>query len=254
MSPPTRNIAAIAKKVKQLHDRDQELSKARLLTKREQREVRLEIGALVYELDDTGLKKVAEISGYTTARLENFSFTRAQWPEGTYPEDCSYTVMEELARDPERFSKVTAGMSKRDARAARGGKVDTPSRWSADVKAEFVRQALADPDVAGQITDAVMNAAIAADAEAYERLRSGRQTGSAGHDDSIDAVGRLAARAQSIARMIDGWTEEARQLRVSEADKELLLGAVEPMLIAAVAAKNHIESTDAAFASLLQED
>lgn len=159
----SRTEIQIAEEVKNLHAQDDALSKVRAKTKVEQREIRLRVGTLISQVNESSLPMIAEKSGYTVARLKDFAFVRKQWPEGKFPADANYTALEELARDPERFSKITSGMSKRDARAAKGGKVDTPSRWSDDVKADFIKEALANnPEVARQIAaDQAARAAVA---------------------------------------------------------------------------------------------
>lgn len=162
MSIPRDRLTRLAKEVKALHERDDELGKLRQKTAVEQRDLRLAIGEKVTGLDDVETRAVAQVAGLEPARLRNYAFVRAQWPDGTFPADAHFTSMEELARDPDRFTKLKSGMSKRDAREAKGGRVDTPSRWSPTVKADYVREALNDPEVARQVMrDQATRAAVA---------------------------------------------------------------------------------------------
>jgi len=215
MSKPTRSLLEIAKEVKSLHDRDEALSKARAKTKVEQRDVRLRIGQLVTQVPVEQLGVVAEKSGYAVARLKDFALVREAWPEGTFPDDASYTPLEELARDPERFAKITAGMSKRDARAARGGKVDTPSRWSSQVKSDFIKEALADPEVARQVAEDVQTRASIARAEndLFREHRNRRDLDPASKNlrqtvSGDDIIRRIIAARYEINRALDQAMDE----------------------------------------------
>lgn len=229
MPKTTRSLLTIAKEVKSLHDRDEALSKTRVKTKVEQREVRLKIGALVNQVPAESLHVVAEKSGYTEARLKNFAFVRTQWPDGTFPNDISYTPLEEIARHPDRFQLIKSGMSKRDARAAKGGKVDTPSRWAPGVKAAFIKEALADPDIARAIASDVSTRAIIAQAEnaLFRDERSRRDLDSA-HKNmrqtvSGDDIIRLITHARySINRALDQAIDDGlTEVKRAEARKAL---------------------------------
>lgn len=167
-------LLAIAQEVRTLHDKDEALSKVRLKSKVEQRDVRLRIGELVNQVTEAQLPVIAQQSGYTVARLKNFAFVRTQWPNGSFPADVSFTPLEELVRDEDRFTLIASGMSKRDARAARGGKVDTPSRWSPAVKADFIAEAVSDPEVAAALAANPEARAAMAEAE-WQRREDARR-------------------------------------------------------------------------------
>lgn len=253
----TRSVVRIAREVKSLHDQDEQLGQLKQKTEAEQRDIRLKVGRLVKDLGGDERQRIAEVSGYTVGRLRDYALMAVAWPEGTYPDQANYTAMEEIKGHPDRFTWIAENpdASKRDAREWRGGKVDTPSRWAPEVKASFIDEALKDPEVRKRVTDAEMGAQVAADASAYSRLRADGRTSSDGHHaQDVGDVARLWQEARALARKIDSWTEDARALRVSQDDKDYLLGAVEEMVIAVTAAKNHINSTDAAFAALLGED
>jgi hypothetical protein len=188
MSVLTRSLQKVREEVKALNDKDQALTKVRAKTKIEQRDLRLAIGRIASVLQtDAEFEAVAEYSGLTIARLKDYVFVYQQWPAGTFPADSNYTALEELARDEDRFTKITPGMSKRDARAAKGGKVDTPSRWSPKVKADFIKESLNDPEVAKEI--AQDRAARAAMAEAEWQSMQARRA-----QQDITNPGRSAAR------------------------------------------------------------
>lgn len=170
----TRSLQKVREEVKALNDKDQALTKVRAKTKIEQRDLRLSIGKIASVLQtDAEFDAVAEYSGLTVARLKDYVFVRQQWPDGSFPADSNYTALEELARDEDRFNLIKPGMSKRDARAAKGGKVDTPSRWSPKVKASFVKDALNDPEVAKEIAQDRAARAAMAEAE-WQAMQSRR--------------------------------------------------------------------------------
>ena len=234
MSPPITKarLLAIAQEVQTLHDRDEALSQARLKSKVEQRDVRLRIGALVNQVPDDHLNVIAEQSGYTVARLRDFALVRTAWPDGKFPDDVSYTPLEELARDPERFDKIASGMSKRDARAARGGKVDTPSRWSAQTKARFIAESMADPEVARSVaSDVAVTGAIAkAEHTLYREARDQRDIHDPGHkgmrqtNTGHDIVRRLIMARYGVSHSLDqamdeGITDDLRELVTAEIDR-----------------------------------
>lgn len=210
-------LRTIAEEVKALNDKDQQLAKLREKTKVEQRDLRFDIADKAAKLTtDEEFAFVAEVSGLAVARLRDYIFVRAQWPKGTFPADVHYTALEELARDPERFDKIKSGMSKRDARAAKGGRVDTPSRWTPDVKAAYVREALADPEVARQVASdrAARTAMAEAEWERQRERQAQAELASPGRKamretteklellrslDSIHyAIGRAVAKAQEL--------------------------------------------------------
>lgn len=195
MSVPTRTLHTLAEEVKSLQEQDDALTKARAKTKVEQRDLRLKMGQMVSVLQsDLEWTYVADRSGLTVARLKDYAFVRAQWPDGTFPADSNYTALEELARDEDRFAKITPGMSKRDARAAKGGKVDTPARWSAKTKADFASESAKDPEVAkAMVQDPAFRAALA---EAEWQARQARR--------AAETPGRKQARVS---------TEKAELLR-----------------------------------------
>lgn len=217
MTRPNPALLRIAEEVKTLHDQDEALSKARVKTKVEQRDVRLKIGALVTQLPADQLAFVAERSGYAQARLKDFAFVRDRWPEGSFPDDVSYTPLEELARNEDRFTLIQAGMSKRDARAARGGRVDTPSRWSPAVKAEFIKESLSDPEVARAAAGSVETRAAIARAEndIYREERDRRD-----RDPSYKSS-RQTVSGDDIVRGITGMRYTANRLLEQAMDQGL---------------------------------
>lgn len=174
MRTPNINLDELIEEVKHLREEDEALDKTRAQAKVKQRDVRLRVGALVSQLDESEIPVLAARSGYPDSRLKAFARVRAAWPDGSFPADIGYTPLEELARHPDRFTLIRPGMSKRDAREARGGMVDTPSRWSPQVKADFVREAMSDPTVARRIADDVQTRAhlARAESEAYHERRS----------------------------------------------------------------------------------
>lgn len=220
MSLASRTLHALAEEVRKDNERDEALTKIRSKTKVEQRDLRLKMGQTAAVLQtDQEFSYVAGHAGLTVARLKDYVFVRKQWPNGTFPADSNYTALEELARDADRFNLITPGMSKRDARAAKGGKVDTPSRWSPKVKADFVKEAMSNPEVARQI--AGDQSARAAMAEAEWALAQERRAAKDAANPGRKAIRENTEKAE-LLRSLDNIqyalvkaVEKARDLGVS---------------------------------------
>lgn len=255
---PTKNkkqLESIAREVHQLRDQDEALSKARVKTKVEQRDVRLRVGELVADLSEQEVALVAKESGYTTARLGNFAFVYKQWPKGSYPEDISFTPLEELARHPDRFSLIESGMSKRDARAARGGRVDTPSRWSPEVKMDFIKEALADPAVARQVASDASTRSIIARAE-NDLMREDRTRRDADPSYKVtrqavsgdDIVRRIVNARYDINRALDQAMEDG----LTDPKRQEALEALAELTTTVDWFRSYLESGDTSFEQALE--
>ena len=249
-------FAKIAEEVKTLHDRDEQLSKERAKNKIEQRDVRLKIGHLVKDVPEHLRSELSARTGYTVARLKDFERCRLAWPEGSFPNDANYTALEELSRDPNRFTKIKAGMSKRDAREAKGGKVDTPSRWAPEVKTAFLREALSDPEVARQIaSDVEIRSTIAkAENEAYRERRSQRDL-----DPSSKAM-RQTVSGDDIVRQIIGARykinralDQAMDEGLTNAKRSEALEALAELTTTIAWFESYLNSGDTSFEQALDE-
>lgn len=252
----TRRLSDLAGEVKRLHDRDEALSRERQKNKQEQRDIRLHIGRLVTGVSEGELGELARRSGYTAARLKDFRAVAAAWPKGSFPAEAHFTALEELRRDPERFTKIKTAHTKRDARAAKGGKVDTPSRWAPDVKADFIKEALADPDVAREVArDINSRASIArGEQDVYRESRERRDLDPAFKASRQTVAGDDVIRQLTNARyMVNRALDQAMSDGMTDAKRSEARDAVRELATSVDWIQSYLDSGDTSFEQALDD-
>ena len=220
----TSNYFQLVAQIREFKAKDDAATAAKDRSNREQRQARFAMGRCWLQCPEDQREQLATDAGVSRTLLRNYAATAQAWPDGSYPDDASYTVLEELRLAEDRFDLIKPGMSKRAARQARGAvRSDTSSRWTPAQKAMEAKRFLDDPEVARQLlADQDIRITLAKaelartnrQRDAHERLNPARRA-SRERVEYLEVRTQLANARRAVARVLDTVMENG--LRGDEA-------------------------------------